>query len=125
VKSGAPIRPLLASLLAVALATWSCEVVREIFPQRSPGERLWRKHCARCHGLDGAGNIPPYNGNPWTDLLDDDFKYGETDGDVKAVIQEGAFGQGEFSAMPANPDLTDTQIREIVDYLRQLRGESY
>jgi mono/diheme cytochrome c family protein len=84
-----------------------------------PQEALWRKHCADCHGLDGAGNTPRYLGNEWANLLDNSWKSGGGDEyTIQQVVRDGVFGQ-----MPGNSELTDEELRQIVDYLFHLRGE--
>src|SRR5690606_2523082 len=60
-----------ALLPALALGT-ACN---EMFAS-SPGERLWRRHCAECHGVDGSGNTPRYMGQPYADLRDGTWSYG-------------------------------------------------
>jgi len=86
----------------------------------SPGEKLWRRHCAECHGLDGAGNTPRYMGNSWADLTDNNWRVGNGDrGSIEAVVREGVFGE-----MPAFDQLTREEMRELIDYLGSLRGET-
>ena len=111
---------LLPAALAVAgalgaLGTAGCEVFRA----RSEGEKLWGKHCARCHGVDAAGNTPRYMGNAWADLTDDSWRSGGDEYAIQGVIREGVFGE-----MPANDELSDAEVRAIVDWLYYLRGET-
>ena len=84
----------------------------------SEGERLWLQHCARCHGRDGAGNTPRYMGQPYADLSDDHWRTG---GDRVAL--EDAIRNGRFGEMPAFEELSRQEVREIIRYLRELRGE--
>lgn len=87
---------------------------------KSPGERLWREHCAECHGLDGRGNTPRYMGNSYADLIDDSWRTGSGDrGSIEAVVREGVFGE-----MPAFDQLSREEMRQLLDYLAGLRGES-
>lgn len=106
--------PLLA--LAAGLALAGCD---ELFPHRSPGEQLFRDKCAECHGYDGAGNTPRFMGDPWADLTDDEWKEGGSDVEVETAVREGVFGK-----MPAFPNLTARQMRELLAYLRTLRHET-
>ena len=88
--------------------------------KRTPGEALYRKHCAHCHGVDGAGNTPAYMGNQWANLLDDAWQSSSGDEySIATVVREGIFAK-----MPANSKLSDDEIRLIVDWLYQLRAES-
>lgn len=106
---------LVAVLAAAALAGAGCDVV---FPNRSEGEKLWRKHCAECHGLGGAGNTPRYMGKPYADLLDNTWRVGGETGTLEESTRSGFFGE-----MPAFDHLSDEEIRLVVGYLRELRGE--
>ncbi len=104
--------------LAVSLAGLSgCD---ELFPYRSPGEVVFRKRCAECHGIDARGNTPRFMGNPYTDLRDNTWRTAAADeGAIGAVIEAGVFGQ-----MPAFSDqLTPEQIRQVTHYLQEMRGE--
>jgi cytochrome c oxidase cbb3-type subunit 3 len=104
------------ALVAGSLLLASCDA---LFPKRSAGESLWRSRCASCHGYDGRGNTPQYMGNYKADLIDDTWYHGGDPGSWAVVIREGVFG-----SMPANPDLDDEQVKALVHYLRQLRGEA-
>ena len=46
---------LFALLLPAAAGLGGCE---DLFTHRSEGERLYRKHCAECHGVNGNGDTP-------------------------------------------------------------------
>lgn len=105
---------LTAAMAGLALAAAGCGLL----PERSPGEKLWREHCAECHGLAGAGNTPRYMGKIYADLLDNTWR---TSGDPIAmaeVIRTGVFGE-----MPSYDHLSEREIRLLVTYVRELRGE--
>ncbi|MEO7793973.1 MAG: cytochrome c [Thermoanaerobaculia bacterium] len=103
------------SLLAVlALAASGCDM----FEAKDPGERIFRRQCASCHGLDGRGNTARYMSNPWADITDTSWKSYGDDGSIETVIREGVFGQ-----MPARNELTREEMRALLGYLRELRGE--
>lgn len=113
-----------ARLLALALAAGiagllgGCDL---ILPHRTEGEKLYRKHCAQCHGLDGAGNTPGYMGNAWADLTDDRWKTRVASASsLEQLLREGVFGQ-----MPAytSQQLSRQQVKEIYEHMRVLRGE--
>ncbi len=89
----------------------------DILLRRSPGEKVWRKHCAECHGLDGAGNTPRYMGETYADLTDDLWKAGGSDGAMEQVIVQGVFGK-----MPAT-QLNKDEMRAVISYVHELRGE--
>ena len=102
-------------LLAGALALLGgCD---QLFPHRSPGERLYLDNCADCHGVDGRGNTVREMGQPYADLTDDVWKFGGDDTSVANAIREGSFG-----LMPGFQEkLSDQQIQALVSYLKVLR----
>ena len=110
--------------LMVALATGIVVSVLGcggLIPERSTGEKLYRKHCADCHGLDAAGHTVRYMGNPKADLTDDSWKYGGGD---SAAIRETVRG-GVVELHPLSLQRLDKQeLEEIADWVVQLRGES-
>ncbi len=108
-----------ATLLGAALLATACDSVEDFFVKRPPGEKLYRKLCAECHGLDGAGNTPRGMGNPNNDLTDPFWKYGGDSGSIERIVREGVFGE-----MPAHPELSGEQLRTVVDHVLKLRGET-
>ena len=106
--------PAFLVLAAVLLAMTACET------GRTPEERLYRKQCSKCHGIDGSGNTPAYMGDAYADLTDNIWHAGGSDYDVRRVIREGVFGK-----MPGyKSQLTDAEIDLLVKYMRTLRGGS-
>lgn len=101
-------------LTAFALAAAGCGLL----PERSPGEKLWRKHCAECHGIGGAGNTPRYMGKPYADLLDNHWRVAGDEYAIADSIRSGFFGE-----MPSFDHLSDKEITLLVTYVRELRGE--
>lgn len=102
-----------------ALALLACDELDDRVFHRTPGEKLYRKLCADCHGIDGRGNTPKGIGNAFCDLTDNSWKTSGDTGTMALVIR-----QGEFGEMPAHPELTDQQVKQIVDHILKLRGES-
>jgi mono/diheme cytochrome c family protein len=109
---------LFAYAAALALAVLALAACDELFPHRSVGEKLYRQHCADCHGVDGAGNTVRYMGNQWADLTDAYWKFGGDPVSVANVIEQGVPDQ-----MPGFPQLGRDEVKAIVEHLRVLRGE--
>ena len=73
------------------------------------GERLFRVHCARCHGIDGAGG-------EGSNLARARLKYATDDEALIDVIDSGIPGTG----MPAIWSLDDGQTTRVAGYVRTL-----
>ena len=114
-RGGRPAAFLLLPALAVALTTAGCEV----FEAKDPGERIFRRSCSECHGVDGRGNTPLYMSNAFVDLTDNNWREFGDDASLETIIREGVFGQ-----MPAHNELTRDEMRALLGYLRKLRGEA-
>jgi mono/diheme cytochrome c family protein len=87
--------------------------------QRTPGEKLYRRHCADCHGIDGAGHTVQYMGHQEANLLDDDWVHGGDPSTILGVLQSRTVGDH-----PDYSELSSQELRQIVDHLRVLRGEA-
>jgi len=82
------------------------------------GKQSYTRLCAPCHGTSaegGAGNdlIPA---SP--DLTDREWEHGGSDGEVFASIRNGI--GPEFNMTPFKDRLTDTEIWNVVNYLRSI-----
>jgi len=89
------------------------------------GKRLYWRHCAACHGAkgDGRGKQALRLSTPPTDFTAGRFKYKSTpygqiptDEDLFRAIQSGV----PATEMRAHDDLSEPQIRALVDYLKTL-----
>lgn len=78
---------------------------------------LYRKHCARCHGVDGRGNRRAVQAKPGLDLVRSELL---ADGDRQAVRQRIAEGEGTMPAF--GEKLTPQQIDALVDLSYELAG---
>ena len=87
------------------------------------GRQLYLKNCRHCHGTKGLGDGPlaPTDVRP-ANLTDAKWDHGSSDGDVFAVIANGAGPDSQMKG--AKPTLTDTQIWNIVNYIRTLGPSS-
>jgi mono/diheme cytochrome c family protein len=84
------------------------------------GRALYNKNCRHCHGLRGKGDGPlaPKNPKP-ADLTDAKWDHGSSDGEIFAVIWNGA--PAPMSEMkPMKGTLTEKNVWEIINYLRSM-----
>ena len=106
-------------------------VILPVQPQTSPeslaeGKSLYDVNCANCHGDAGEGAkkagfeisiIAERGGIQPPDLTDSDWDHGSTDAEIFKVVKEGI----PAGMMPSlNGRLSDSQIENVVAYLRSL-----
>lgn len=109
-----------AMLLLASILLAGCEDLVNRFSNRPEDEKLWRKHCAKCHGINGSGNTPAYMGNSYADLTDDVWKSGGSEYSIRRVTQEGVFGE-----MPGfSRQLTGKELDLLAGYVLRLGSES-
>lgn len=82
----------------------------------SPGERLYRRHCDTCHGVDGGGGIQ-YLADEGADLLDGVWKHG---GDPTSI--ERTLIEDRVTEHPTW-DFTHQEFKQLTDYVLALRNE--
>lgn len=75
---------------------------------RTAGAKIFRSHCASCHGLKGTGGLGP-------NLTTGTFYHGNSDAELYANISDGIVG----TAMPGQ-FFDGTQIWQIVAFVRSL-----
>jgi len=83
------------------------------------GKASYQKNCRFCHGDEakGDGKMAPKDSHP-SDLTDAKWDRGSTDGEIFAVIQNGAGPKFDMKGFKGR--MTDQQIWEVVDYLRSI-----
>ena len=83
------------------------------------GKALFQKNCRFCHGADAKGDGPmaPQGTHP-SNLTDDKWDRGSTDGEIYLVIANGAGPKFDMKAYKSK--LTETDIWNIVNYVRSL-----
>jgi mono/diheme cytochrome c family protein len=87
------------------------------------GKATYTATCAACHGAAGAGDgaaaaalpVKPAN------FTDPAFWAARTDDQVKKAIREGGAAIGKSPMMAPNPQLTATQLDELVAYLKTFK----
>jgi mono/diheme cytochrome c family protein len=103
------------TLTMLVLALGGCS---EIFPKRSPGEKLYRKHCADCHGINGSGHTVSSMGDPNANLLDDNWKHPGDAAGMETVLRNDLVFEH-----PTKDRLSNEEIKQIVTHVLSLRGE--
>lgn len=105
-------------LVGCLLPVLACD---EMLVKRSTGEKLYRKNCADCHGLDAKGHTIRYMGNQRANLTDDNWKYGAAD----SIAIQSVVLQGLVERHPSSLQRLQTkEVKEIANWVLQLRGES-
>ena len=93
-------------------------------PSRPAGRSI-NKNCRHCHGLRGRGDGPlaPKDPKP-SDLTDAKWDHGASDGEIFAVIWNGApsaQAKGKDEGMKGmKGTLTEKNVWEVVNYLRSI-----
>jgi mono/diheme cytochrome c family protein len=83
------------------------------------GQAAYQKNCRFCHGTDAKGNGPmaPKDTHP-SDLTDAKWDRGSTDGEIFAVLRDGA--GPDFKMKGYKGRMSDTDMWNVVNYLRSL-----
>lgn len=103
---------------------------KSALPQKNPipvsdnslkaGRAVYAKICRACHGLQGKGDgvsAPP--GSKPANLVDAEWKYGASDGEIFKTIKEGV---KPFDVMePWGKKISDTDIWNVMNFLRDLQ----
>ena len=86
------------------------------------GQAVFQKNCRFCHGADAKGNGPmaPEGTHP-SNLTDDKWDRGSTDGEIFLVIRDGAGPKFEMKGYKAK--MSETDIWNIVNYVRSLQAK--
>jgi mono/diheme cytochrome c family protein len=81
------------------------------------GKDSYELNCMFCHGEKGLGDgsmAPKGTAN----LVDGEWKYGSTDGEIFTLIKNGV--GPDFEMPPGGELLSDPQIWNVVNYLRSI-----
>jgi putative heme-binding domain-containing protein len=119
-----PIRRNLCSLLGVPFLLFgfslTCSHAQKASAARhsnnsaAPGRNTYNASCAGCHGLDGHGSDKAIN------IAAGGAAQHLTDAQLSGIISSGVPGTG----MPAFHNLSEKQIRAVIQYLRSLQGKT-
>lgn len=83
------------------------------------GQATYAKMCRFCHGdkAEGNGKMAPKGSNP-PNLTDAEWKFGDTDGEIFTVLQNGT--PPNFVMKGYKGKVPDQELWNIVNYLRSL-----
>ncbi len=100
--------------VAIALMTLAASFgyAQQSSPNAEAGKQLYQVNCSNCHGPNG-------NFVSGVDLMHGKFRRASTDNELVAIMEQGIPGT---PMPPAN--LTDTQARSIVAFLRHMAQEN-
>ena len=121
------------AILFIVVAAWLMAQAQE--PHRNPeaqklknpeastsesieaGKTLYKRHCASCHGPNGKGDggMALSGGTP-SDLTDDTWDYGSTDGEIFVVIRDGV----SSDMQGYKEKLSEKQIWQLVNFIRSI-----
>jgi mono/diheme cytochrome c family protein len=88
------------------------------------GRGVYQHYCQTCHGETGAGDgFNAFNLDPRPrDLSDPALQGKKTDADLADAIRRGGTGVGLSALMPPwGRTLSETQIRDVILYVRSFR----
>jgi mono/diheme cytochrome c family protein len=90
------------------------------------GKNVYDKYCASCHGATGHGDgekaaTLASAGQPKTsDLTDDKWDHGSTDGEIFVNIRDGVGVTGAMKGLNGKPGVSDEDMWNMVNYIRTL-----
>ncbi|MGH9769382.1 MAG: c-type cytochrome [Blastocatellia bacterium] len=81
------------------------------------GKKLYQRYCAACHGPNGKGDggMALSGGEP-SDLTDDTWDFGSTDGEIFVAIRDGV----SADMLAYKEKLNEKQIWQVVNYIRSI-----
>ncbi len=82
------------------------------------GQQVYQRYCRSCHGISATGGSGSDISPPAPDLTGTKWKHGGTDGEIFFVIKNGV--PPELNMEPWGDRITDTNIWNVVNYLRSL-----
>jgi mono/diheme cytochrome c family protein len=82
------------------------------------GAQVYQRYCRSCHGINATGGSGSDISPPAPDLTGTTWKHGSSDGEIFFVIKNGV--PPELSMEPWGDRINDTNIWNVVNYLRSL-----
>ncbi len=84
---------------------------------------LFDRHCASCHGKDGKGDTRMGKKLGVKDYSTAKGQAEFTDAEAVKAIKEGVKKDGKQEMKPFDSKLNDQQIKDLVAYVRTLKGK--
>lgn len=84
------------------------------------GKKLFETTCVPCHGIEGKGNGPASKGlnPPPRNFTDKSLMSKMDDEHIFKTIRGGGAAVGKSPVMPAQPQFTDQQLKDLIAYVR-------
>jgi cytochrome c553 len=89
--------------------------------QANNSKANWLTHCAMCHGKRGQGNTPAGRMLGAPDFRDSKVQASFTDEQAFKAIKDGIQKDDRMKMKSFSNELTDTDIRELVSFLRTFK----
>jgi len=89
------------------------------------GKGLYGRLCAECHGEKGDGvsemaaSLSEGELKP-SDLTDDRWEHGSSDGEIFVFIRDGAVGSGAMKGLNGRPGVGPAEMWNLVNYIRSI-----
>ncbi len=91
------------------------------------GKIVYDKYCAECHGVAGNGVsdkaktlVQAGEAKP-SDLTDNKWDHGSTDGEIFVNIRDGVGVKGAMKGLNGKPGISDTDMWNVVNYIHTLK----
>jgi mono/diheme cytochrome c family protein len=90
------------------------------------GKRVYTRLCQSCHGTNGDGvtGVAPDTidalGKSASDLTDDQWAHGSTDGELFTIIRDGLGPTSQMQGINGKAGIYPQEIWETVNYIRSL-----
>jgi mono/diheme cytochrome c family protein len=114
------LRPLFLAGLAALAAGCSDQALPEADGRGgdiAAGRVIFERKCARCHNVNGDGETVVAGRFPYANLIDGVWRSDGTAESIEKQIRRGRDPMPSFERK-----LTDEQIRQTVEYVRELTG---
>jgi len=91
------------------------------------GKVYYEKYCADCHGVAGDGvsekaqKLAAAGETKPSDLTDEKWDHGSTDGEIFVNIRDGVGRNGAMNGLNGRPGVSDREMWNIVNYIRSLK----